>query len=83
MIWSLHGRCVGEASQVADEATEEGRSAAVVCARAAEKEDVGYDAMPVLADEGGTGSRFSSSSGTTAHGILTSSQLVRQGEMIK
>lgn len=82
MIWSLHGRYVGEASQVADEATEEGRSAAVV-ARAAEKEDVGYDAMPVLADEGGTGSRFSSSSGTTAHGILTSSQLVRQGEMIK
>lgn len=82
MIWSLHGRCVGEASRVADEATE-GRSAAVVCARAADKEDVGYDAMPVLADEGGMGSRFSSSSGTTAHGILTSSQLVRQGEMIK
>ena len=47
MIWSLHGRCVGEASQVTDQATER-RSAAVVCAKAAEKEGVGYDAKPAL-----------------------------------
>lgn len=33
--WVLHGMCVGEASQVADEATEEGSAAVAVCVKAA------------------------------------------------
>lgn len=63
---------------------------AVVCSKAAEKVDARYDATPTVADDRYGGrprrvleSRFSSSSGTIGLDVLPSSQLMRQGGMVK
>lgn len=86
-IWGLHGRCVGEASQVADEGTDEGRAVVVVRTEAAEKVDVRYDATPALSDEGGgVGFRRPAASPPMTSCPPHSSfgrGLVWQGEMIK